>query len=64
MVFGEDLRCLIERLVLRILLPGWRFESDDADDVDEQFRLVFVDEHLSLSPELAANVASAWADRK
>jgi hypothetical protein len=54
-VFGGDLRCFIERLVLRILFVQFRFDVDD----DDEFKLVFVDEHLSVSPELAAKVAKA-----
>jgi hypothetical protein len=52
---GEDLRCFIGRVGLRILFVQLRFDVDD----DEEFKLVFVDEHLSLSPELAAKVAKA-----
>jgi hypothetical protein len=55
MDFGDGLRCLIERLVLRILPVGMRFDAED----DDEFKLVFVDEHLSASPELAASVARA-----
>ncbi len=53
--FGEDFRCFIERLVLRILFVQFLFDVDE----DEEFKLVFVDEHLSVSPEFAANVTNA-----
>jgi len=52
---GDDLRCFIERFVLRILFVPFLFDADD----DEEFKLVFVDEHLSASPELAAKVTNA-----
>ena len=54
---GDDLRCFIERLVLRILFVQLRFDIDEEEE--EEFKLVLVDEHLSFSPELAANVANA-----
>lgn len=53
--FAGDFRCFIVRLLLRILLPLRRLEVDE----DEEFKLVFVDEHLSVSPEFAAKVANA-----
>jgi hypothetical protein len=53
--FGEVFRCFIERFVFRILFVQFRFDADD----DDEFKLVFVDIHLSFSPEFAANVANA-----
>ena len=54
-IFGGDLRCFIERVLLTSLFVQFRFDADE----DDEFKLVFVDEHLSASPELAARVAKA-----
>lgn len=53
--FDGDFRCLIERLLFRTLFAPLRLDADE----EEEFKLVFVDEHLSVSPELAASVANA-----
>lgn len=42
-------------MVLRILFGQFLADVDD----DDEFKLVFVDEHLSTSPEFAANVTNA-----
>ncbi len=47
---GDDFLCFV-RLVLSIFEP-LRFDNDD----DVEFKLVFVDEHLSVSIEFDINV--------
>ena len=54
-VFGGDFRCFSARVVFTILFVQIRFEAEE----EEEFKLVLVDEHFSVSPEFAAKVAKA-----